>query len=73
MPIYEYECDKCEARFEGLVPYAHRDEVACEACGEAKAQRLASVFASSSVDGMSSAPAMPTGMCCMGSCSCCGD
>jgi putative FmdB family regulatory protein len=71
MPIYEYHCASCHQQFEALVPYDHRDDIACEKCGAAHITRLASTFASSSAEG-GSASAM-TGSCCGGSCSCCGD
>ena len=41
MPIYEFECGKCGARFEELVA-AGASEVACEACGSTRTRRLIS-------------------------------
>ncbi len=41
MPIYEFECEECGARFEELVA-AGGVAVACPQCGSARAQRLLS-------------------------------
>jgi putative FmdB family regulatory protein len=39
MPIYEFECEECGARFEELVA-AGAPEIACEACGSTRTRRL---------------------------------
>lgn len=41
MPIYEFECGGCGARFEELVP-AGTEELACPQCAAAGARRLLS-------------------------------
>jgi putative FmdB family regulatory protein len=41
MPIYEFECEGCGARFEELVG-ADAVKVACPACGSERARRLIS-------------------------------
>jgi len=41
MPIYEFECGECGARFEELVA-AGADEVPCAECGSVGTQRLMS-------------------------------
>jgi putative FmdB family regulatory protein len=41
MPIYEFECDECGARFEELVA-AGTAGVACPECGSARTRRLIS-------------------------------
>jgi putative FmdB family regulatory protein len=41
VPIYEFECEKCGARFEELVT-AGAVAVACAECGSARTQRLMS-------------------------------
>jgi putative FmdB family regulatory protein len=41
MPIYEFECEGCEARFEELVA-AGAAEVACPECGSIRTRRLIS-------------------------------
>jgi putative FmdB family regulatory protein len=38
MPIYEFECEECGARFEELV--AAGAAVACERCGSARTRRV---------------------------------
>lgn len=39
MPLYEFECGRCGARFEELVG-AGTEAVACRACGAAETRRL---------------------------------
>lgn len=41
MPIYEFECEECGARFEELVA-AGVEAVACPRCGAARTRRLIS-------------------------------
>lgn len=41
MPIYEFECEECGARFEELVA-ADAAAPVCEACGSARTSRLLS-------------------------------
>ncbi len=41
MPIYEFECEECGARFEELVA-AGATAPACPACGSARTRRLIS-------------------------------
>ena len=43
MPIYEFECEACGARFEELVPAGV--EVACRECGSERARRRYSTVA----------------------------
>jgi len=43
MPIYEFECEACGARFEDLVRAGA--EVACEECGSERTRRLYSTVA----------------------------
>ena len=66
MPIYEYTCKRCDARFERLAKSMSEDEsskVACPECRSTQTARSMSVFAVSSggASGKSSAPA--PGMC----------
>ena len=43
MPIYEYECRKCNERFESFRGIFDSDrKVACPVCGEKKPQRIIS-------------------------------
>ena len=44
MPIYEFECEECGARFEELVG-AGVDVVPCAECGATRTRRLISGFA----------------------------
>lgn len=43
MPIYEYSCKKCGARFERLIPAGKDKEVVCE-CGSVEVTKLISGF-----------------------------
>ena len=54
MPIYEYTCGKCDAKFEQLVrsmSNADDAKIKCPACGSDKTARALSVFAVSSGGG----------------------
>lgn len=42
MPIYEYECGKCDEEFEALV-FRTDEDVACPQCKDGKVKRLMSV------------------------------
>jgi putative FmdB family regulatory protein len=44
MPLYEYECEKCGARFEAITRITEKDETECPECG-APAERQVSSFA----------------------------
>ncbi len=67
MPLYEYYCSDCQAKFELLVSHQHADGVICMKCQSEKVRRLLSVFASqrSSEDGSYNdmAPSMGGGSC----------
>ena len=41
MPMYEYQCPKCDVVFEELVRNA-KEKVSCPECGSAKVERLLS-------------------------------
>ncbi len=45
MPIYEYECAACRARFEHLLKTARDLPAACPACGGRRLSRVLSAFA----------------------------
>lgn len=51
MPLYEYVCKKCGARFEEMTTFAKADEMTCIECGSKKVERLASTFACSTDGG----------------------
>ncbi|MDQ2786571.1 MAG: zinc ribbon domain-containing protein [Chloroflexota bacterium] len=55
MPLYEFHCPDCGARFEKLVrPVPASADVACPSCGHVPVTRLFSTFAR--VGGSSCAP-----------------
>lgn len=58
MPLFEYRCRECDARFEKIVPGSNRDDVECPHCGTEKAERQISTFATNSggVGGSLAAP-----------------
>jgi putative FmdB family regulatory protein len=76
MPLFEYRCADCDARFERLTRREQADAATCPECGSTQSRRLLSVFATfspSAGDG----PVLPTassggGCGCGGSCSCGG-
>lgn len=45
MPIYEYQCDACDARFEELTSLRGDDATSCRSCGSRTVTRLLSAFA----------------------------
>jgi putative FmdB family regulatory protein len=54
MPIYEYECRKCEERFEVLQKAGDTNEgLRCPKCEADKPERVLSAFCSTSVKGAS--------------------
>ena len=79
MPLHEYLCQSCDARFEALTSQAGADAVACPTCESDQTRRLISVIAGIG-RGVSSSPmspmgspmgmGMPSGGCCGGSCGC---
>lgn len=61
MPLYEYDCAECKARFELLVATTQdADRARCPKCGSRKTERILSTFAAHS--GKPSA-ALPRGGC----------
>jgi putative FmdB family regulatory protein len=74
MPLYEYFCRRCEAKFELLRPMSRSNEPASCPSGHGGAERVLSVFSSFSkgADG-SSTPVggSPCTACTAGSCSTC--
>ncbi len=74
MPLYEYYCRRCEARFELLRSMSRSDEPATCPSGHEGAERALSVFASFSkgADGLSSpVGGSPCSSCASGTCSTC--
>ena len=75
MPLYEYYCKKCSAKFEMLRPMSRSDEPAACPEGHAGALRTLSVFAAIGRAGSDSSYDMPSaggGCACGGACSCGG-
>ncbi|HVC34031.1 MAG TPA: zinc ribbon domain-containing protein [Chloroflexota bacterium] len=73
MPLYEYRCAECDARFEKLTSFQQADTgVRCPECGGIHPRRLISVFASFAPAGDGSAAPASGGCGCGGSCSCRG-
>ena len=74
MPLYEYYCSDCRAKFELLVSHQHADDVVCMKCHSEKVRRLLSVFAMARGDGEEAGydetPAMGGCSCGGGSCGC---
>ncbi|WP_432799843.1 FmdB family zinc ribbon protein [Poriferisphaera sp. WC338] len=70
MPVYEYECAKCEEVTEVIRRMADADEpIACEHCDSKKTSRKHSVFsACDSTSTSSSSASMPGGSCGSGCC-----
>jgi len=66
MPLYEYECPSCEARFDRLSAVAEADDAPCPRCGERHTRRLLSVIA-----GMTGRAAAPAPQCGGGACDAC--
>lgn len=57
MPIYEYTCRQCDAKFEQLVrSMSGQEKLNCPKCGSARTARALSVFAVGAESGKSSAP-----------------
>ncbi len=56
MPIYEYRCAKCGAKFEVFVRSStSEEELRCEKCGHNEVERVFSAFATSGGGGTASA------------------
>ena len=52
MPIYEYHCGACQAKFDKMRPMsAADDQVKCPECGSPRTTRALSVVAIASADG----------------------
>lgn len=72
MPLYEYQCRECHARFERLTRHENADTVACPHCGEDRARRLLSVFASFTPSAAATVAPTGGGCACGGHCGCGG-
>ncbi len=61
MPLYEYECRSCKARFEQLV-FNSANVVACRNCGSAEVIQLLSTFSVAGTERSAPEPG-PCGSC----------
>ncbi len=69
MPIYEYTCTACNAKFDQLLKtMSGKETVSCPKCGSKKTQRAMSVFA---VGG--EPPRSPSTQSHGGGCACCSN
>jgi putative FmdB family regulatory protein len=74
MPLYEYLCADCEARFDALRAMADADApIACPHCGCERTSRAISVFSAIGDRGVIAGPAASCGTCTpSSSCATCG-
>ena len=70
MPIYEYACGKCGARFEYLAKSARDKAAKCVKCGAPKPVKQLSTFSAGHSDAGAGAESCDTGSC--GSCAAAG-
>jgi putative FmdB family regulatory protein len=75
MPIYEYRCEKCTAKFDVLTSFAERDRArVCPTCESTRTRVLVSSFASlgagEGLPQLDAARQAGGGGCCGGSCGC---
>ena len=67
MPLYEYHCQECQSKIELLVRGS--EQPACPECGGTRLEKLLSVPAAHSRDGLPMADSPPwSGPCGMGGC-----
>jgi putative FmdB family regulatory protein len=71
MPIYEFNCPKCQLAFEELV-LSRSEKVACPKCGSTKIERAMSVFSHSSGGSFRSSAGSGCDGCAKSSCAGCG-
>jgi putative FmdB family regulatory protein len=67
MPIYEYRCEDCNAKFEKLVRRTETAELTCPSCGQRRLSLQLSTFAAhtgASGNRSSEAPMCPSGGVC---------
>ncbi|NLN17460.1 MAG: zinc ribbon domain-containing protein [Firmicutes bacterium] len=71
MPLYEFQCQSCDHKFEELCRSSDTVKVKCPRCGEKNAKRLVSTFGFSSAGSGVSSASSSCGGCAGGSCSTC--
>jgi len=62
VPLYEYECKSCKAKFEQLV-FSSSSDVVCPTCGGSSVTQLLSVFAVGGGSGRAKVEPGPCGSC----------
>ena len=78
MPLYEYRCTECQAKFEKLRPMSQADApIACAICGSSATARALSLFSAISKGSNGSTQRVSgtgcgCGSCSGGSCATCG-
>jgi len=73
MPIYEYQCNDCQTKFEALRAIKDADAViGCKNCGSEQTKRLLSVCQAHISGSQSSSRSSSCAGCSGGSCSSCG-
>jgi len=64
MPLYEYICQKCEARFDALRAMSDADApIACPACGSEETGRAISLFSAIGGEGVIAGAGSSCGSC----------
>jgi putative FmdB family regulatory protein len=71
MPIYEYQCKKCENEFEKLV-FNSSEKICCPKCKSSRVTRVMSAFAFSVGGKFKSTATSSCGSCSSSNCSSCG-
>jgi len=72
MPIYEYDCQDCEKRFDAMRSMSEADTtIACDSCGSDRTSRALSVFFAQSGGKVIAGSNGSCGSCAGGSCSSC--
>ncbi len=71
MPIYEYQCGKCDHEFEKLI-LSSSETISCPKCKSKKVSRVMSTFAFSCNGNFKSTASSSCGGCAATSCSTCG-
>ena len=74
MPLYEYVCQECEAKFDALRAWSAADKsIACPKCGLENARRAISLFSAIGSNGVIAGNGGSCGSCQpSGSCATCG-
>ncbi|MEA3338552.1 MAG: zinc ribbon domain-containing protein [Chloroflexota bacterium] len=64
MPLYEYKCSDCEARFDALRAMVDADApIACPKCGDENTRRTISLFSAIGSEGLVAGAGSSCGSC----------